>query len=133
MPAGSEFGALKGGKYLNLESYRKNGQGVRTPVWFAASTDAGAAAPTLYVYTTADTGKAKRIRNNGAVRIAPCDARGNVTGPWIDARAQIVTGEEAVRGMRLLDRKYFPWKQMLRVFALFGPRRERIVFAIWPV
>lgn len=131
MPAGSEFSALEGRKYLSLETYRKSGHGVRTPVWFAMASDAGSALPTLYVYTTADTGKAKRIRNNGVVRIAPCDARGNVTGPWIDARAQIVTGEEARGGMRLLDRKYFPWKQMLRLFALFRPR-ERIVIAIRP-
>ncbi len=126
------LGALAGKKYLSLETYRKNGQGVRTPVWFAAPTDAGVIGPVVYVYTTGDTGKAKRIRNNGAVRIAPCDARGDVTGPWIDARARIVTGEEASLGMRLLDRKYFPWKQMLRLFALFRPR-ERIVIAIRPV
>jgi hypothetical protein len=130
---GKEFSALEGQRYLSLETYRKNGQGVRTPVWFATPTDAGTVIPTVYVYTTADTGKAKRIRSNGAVRVAPCDARGNVTGPWIDACAKMVTGEEAVRGMRLLDRKYFPWKQMLRVFALFGRRRERIAFAIRPV
>ena len=129
MPAGGEFGALEGRKYLSLETYRKNGQGVRTPVWFAAPADTGAAIPTLYIYTTADTGKAKRIRNNGAVRIAPCDARGTVAGPWIDALARIITGAEAHDGMRLLDRKYFPWKQLLRVFALFRPR-ERIVIAI---
>jgi hypothetical protein len=128
---GKEFGALEGQRYLSLETYRKGGQGVRTPVWFVGPTDAGAVIPTVYVYTTADTGKAKRIRNNGAVRVAPCDARGNVTGPWIDARAKMVTGKEAVRGMRLLDRKYFPWKQMLGVFALFRPR-ERVVLAIRP-
>jgi hypothetical protein len=27
--------ALDGKKYLNLETYRKSGKGVRTPVWFA--------------------------------------------------------------------------------------------------
>jgi PPOX class probable F420-dependent enzyme len=129
MLAGSEFAAFEGRKYLSLETYRKSGQGVRTPVWFVAPSDAGAGVPTLYVYTTADTGKAKRIRNNGTVRIAPCDARGKITGEWIDARARIVTSEEARGGMRLLDRKYFPWKQMLGVFALFRPR-ERIVIAI---
>jgi len=132
VPAGNEFGALEGGKYLSLETYRRSGQGVRTPVWFVVADDAGAAIPTLYVYTTADTGKAKRIRGNGAVRIAPCDARGNVTGQWIDALARIVTGEEARGGMRLLDRKYFSWKQMLGLFALFRSR-ERIVVAIRPV
>jgi uncharacterized protein len=97
--------ALDGKKYLNLETYRKSGKGVRTPVWFAVEvTPADAAAantPKLYVYTTADSGKAKRIRQSSVVKIAPCDVRGTVTGQWIDAHAKIVSGEEFVRGMRL--------------------------------
>ena len=32
------FAELVGGKYINLETRRKNGDGVRTPVWFAAAT-----------------------------------------------------------------------------------------------
>ena len=109
--------ALDGKKYLNLETYRKSGKGVRTPVWFAVEvTPADAAAantPKLYVYTTADSGKAKRIRQSSVVKIAPCDVRGTVTGQWIDAHAKIVSGEEFVRGMRLINRKYCPWKQIL--------------------
>ena len=72
------FAAFEGQKYLSLETFRKNGEGVRTPIWFAAEKDGGAAV--LYIYTIADTGKVKRIRNNPRVRIAPCDMRGNVTG-----------------------------------------------------
>jgi hypothetical protein len=49
----------------------------------------------------------------------------------VEARAEIVTGEEAARGMRLLNKKYFPWKQLLGLFALFS-RRERTVFVIRP-
>jgi len=33
--------------------------------------------------------------------------------------------------MRLLNKKYFPWRQMLDFFAMFR-RRERTVFAIRP-
>jgi PPOX class probable F420-dependent enzyme len=73
----------------------------------------------------------KRVRNNPRVRITPCDMRGNVLGEWVEARAEIVTGEEAARGMQLLNKKYFPWKQLLGFFASFS-RRERIVFALHP-
>ena len=121
--------AFDGKKYLNLETYRKAGTGVRTPVWFAASPK-GADPPKLYVYSTADSGKAKRIRRTAAVRIAPCDMRGNPTGAWIDARAEIVSGEEAAHAMRLLDRKYWPWKQVLGLVARLSPGHERVVFAI---
>ena len=126
------FAELVGGKYINLETRRKNGDGVRTPVWFAAATAARSDAQVakLYVYSTADSGKAKRIRRNGAVRIAACSAMGRVTGPWIDARAEIVVGEEFAHGMRLLDRKYCPWKQIGNFVAkLFGGDKH-VVLAI---
>jgi uncharacterized protein len=114
-------------KYLSLETYKKSGESVRTPVWFAPDS----AASKLYIYTIGDTGKVKRIRNNPRVRIAPCDMRGKVLGEWVDARAEIVTGEEAGRGMHLLNKKYFPLKQLLGFFALFS-RRPRIVIALHP-
>jgi len=90
-------------KYVNLETFRKTGVGVRTPVWFAA--DAGAP-EVFYVYSEADAGKVKRIRNNPHVRVAPCDMRGNLRGAWVDAQARIVDGGEFDKGQNLLRRKY---------------------------
>jgi uncharacterized protein len=125
------FAAFRDQKYLSLETFKKNGEGVKTPVWFAADpvVDISGNAARLYVYTIGNTGKVKRIRNNGRVKIAPCKVRGEVTGEWQDARAQIVTGEESARGMALLNEKYFPWKQLLGIFAFFS-RRERVVMVI---
>ena len=127
------FAAFAGHKYLNLETFKKSGEGVKTPVWFAADPSASLDSndAKLYVYTIGVSGKVKRIRNNPRVKIAPCDMRGRVLGEWVEARVAIVTGEEAARGMRLLNKKYFPWKQMLDFFAMFR-RRERTVFAIRP-
>lgn len=127
--------AFDGKKYLSLETFRKSGKGVRTPVWFAAEalTSSGADIEKLYVYTTADSGKAKRVRQTGAVRIAPCDVRGNVTGSWIDAHAEIVDVEAYDHGMRLIDRKYWPWKQLLDLFARLRPSHQRVMLAIAPV
>ncbi|HEX3573592.1 MAG TPA: PPOX class F420-dependent oxidoreductase [Rhodopila sp.] len=121
--------AFNGENYLNLETYRRDGSGVRTPVWFAVAPTAGGG-PRLYVYTTADSGKAKRIRRTGTVRIAPCDARGNVTGNWTTAHASIVSGEAFDRGMKLLNHKYCPWKQILDLSVLLFPRHRRIMIAI---
>ena len=128
--ADARFASLQGRKYLNIETLRKNGQGVRTPVWFAGEPEQGVPEK-LYVYSTADSGKAKRIRNNPKVRVAPCDVRGKPLGEWIDAQAEIVTGPEAEHGMQLLNKKYFPWKQLLGFFALFS-RQKRVVFVIRP-
>jgi len=128
------FAAFAGHKYLNLETFKKSGEGVKTPVWFAADPSASLDSndAKLYVYTIGVSGKVKRIRNNPRVKIAPCDMRGRVLGEWVEARVAIVTSEEAARGMRFLNKKYFPWKQMLDFFAMFR-RRERTVFAIRPV
>ena len=78
--------------YLNLETFRKSGIGVCTPVWFAqapAQSDAMSGPAVFYVYSEADAGKVKRVRNNPKVRVAPCDMRGNLRGAWVDARARI--------------------------------------------
>ncbi|MEK6406861.1 MAG: PPOX class F420-dependent oxidoreductase [Acidobacteriota bacterium] len=112
-----------GQKYLNLESYRKNGNAVATPVWFAE--DGGE----LYIYSLADAGKVKRIRNNPRVRVVPCDARGKLKGEWIEARARILDGAEAEKGHRLLDEKYGLLKKIGNVFSKLM-KRERMVIAI---
>ena len=127
------FAGFAGQKYLNLETFKKSGEGVKTPVWFAAEPsarlDSGYAK--LYVYTVGVSGKVKRIRNNSSVKIAPCNASGKVTGDWVSASAEIISGTEAAHGMQLLNKKYLPWKQLLDFFAMFR-KRERTVFVIRP-
>ncbi|HEY6970555.1 MAG TPA: PPOX class F420-dependent oxidoreductase [Candidatus Angelobacter sp.] len=127
------FAEFAGQKYLNLETFKKNGQGVKTPVWFAAepSVKLDSSDAKLYVYTIGVSGKVKRIRNNPRVNIAPCDMRGGLRGNWVAARAQILSGVEAEHGMHLLNKKYVPWKQLLDFFAMFR-KRERSVFVIRP-
>jgi PPOX class probable F420-dependent enzyme len=128
--ADARFASSQGQKYLSLETFRKNGQGVRTPVWFAGEPEQGAPEK-LYVYSTADSGKAKRIRNNSRARVAPCDVRGKLLGEWTEARAEIITGAEAEHGMKLLNKKYIPWKQLLDFFSFFL-RNKRVMFLIRP-
>ena len=128
--ADARFASLQERRYLNIETFRKSGQGVRTPVWFAGEPEDGPPEK-LYVYSTADSGKAKRIRNNGRVRIAPCDVRGKALGEWLEARAEIVTSTEAEHGMKLLNKKYMPWKQLLDFFSFFS-RNKRVVFLMRP-
>ena len=65
-------------KYLSLETYRKNGISVRTPVWFVVEDK------DFFVITKSETGKVKRLRNNPKVRISPCNFRGKIKGKWVD-------------------------------------------------
>jgi PPOX class probable F420-dependent enzyme len=87
--------------YISVETFKKNGQGVKTPAWFVLYQDA------FYVYTEADSWKVKRIRHNPRVRVAVCNIRGAIKGPWLDATASLVEGEERLAADKLLDRKYF--------------------------
>jgi PPOX class probable F420-dependent enzyme len=110
-------------KYLNLETYRKTGVPVATPVWFAEANG------TFYIYTLAHAGKVKRIRNNPKVRIVPCDARGHPTGEWVTAQARILDAHGAARGHQLLNQKY-GWMKRLGDVVSRLRRRERVVIAI---
>ena len=127
------FAAFRDQKYLSLETFKKSGEGVKTPVWFAAdpTRDLAGNEAQLYIYTIGNNGKVKRIRNNGRAKIAPCTMKGVPRGEWVDASVEIIAGDESARAMKLLNRKYFPWKQLLGFFALFS-RRERIVMVIRP-
>jgi len=88
-------------KYLNLETFRKNGECMDTPVWFVQE------GVTFYVITMANSGKVKRIRNNGRVNIAPCKMDGKLAGKWIPAEARQVTDPELSQTVdHMLDRKY---------------------------
>jgi len=94
------FASLSHHRFVQLTTFRKNGAGVPTPVWFAS--DHGK----LYVMTIKDTGKIKRIRNNGRVILAPCSRRGKVLGEQIEAHARELPSSEHERAIRLLIRRY---------------------------
>jgi PPOX class probable F420-dependent enzyme len=113
---------FQGQKYICVETFKKNGAGVKTPVWFVLHNTA------FYVYTEAESWKVKRIRNNPRVRIAPCDMRANVKGQWVDARAQIISGDEEKIADKLLDQKYF-WKKIFNVLTKLK-RHERAMIKI---
>jgi hypothetical protein len=83
---------IVGQKYVCLTTFRKNGLGVNTPVWFAEQ------AGRLYVKTRNDSGKYKRIRNNPRVRVAPCTMRGKITGPEFPAKARIFSARRMEAG-----------------------------------
>jgi PPOX class probable F420-dependent enzyme len=79
----SDFSCFRKEEFLSLETYRKNGETIKSPMWFAQDNDA------LYLWTMADSSKVKRIRNNPHVNIAPCKRMGEVTGEWMTAHATI--------------------------------------------
>ena len=90
MKQSSPMSLFDGEKVISLETYRRNGEPVRTPVWFLKENGI------LYVYTDDSTGKVKRIRRNSKVRVAPCHFFGKPKADYVDARAEIETRPELV-------------------------------------
>ena len=101
----AETQRLAASAYLLLTTYRKDGRAVPPAVW--ASTDG----TRLYVWTQADAGKVKRVRNRGHVQVAPCDARGALQGRRVVAQppeklrafSRVLVAE---RRRRSLDREF---------------------------
>ena len=79
------FGHLGNEQYIALETFRKSGEGVITPVWITPEDGK------LYVWTVGDSWKVKRIRNdNHDVRMAASDARGNPKSEWVEGMATVL-------------------------------------------
>ena len=105
-------------RYLNLATFRKSGDEVKTPIWFASDPQDPRR---LWMYTNGKSFKVKRIRNNGRARVAACNARGGVHGPWLEASARIETDERAIaRAFDLLSQKYGWQARLLLIGARLG-------------
>jgi len=93
---------LAAGKYLLLTTFRRDGTPVPTPVW--AMRDGAA----LAVWSAADAGKVKRIRNSGRVTLAPCDWRGKPLGLPVPGVAEVLAPDASAHFAGLMKRKYGP-------------------------
>lgn len=75
--------SLETGKYINLLTYKKNGEPVLTPVWFIFKDNK------IFIRTSNKSGKFKRIKNNKNVRFALCNIRGQIKGEWHNGFAKL--------------------------------------------
>jgi PPOX class probable F420-dependent enzyme len=111
-------------KYVSLETFRKNGEGVKTPVWVTSADGK------LYVVTEAKAWKVKRIDQNSQVRLAKSDARGNVEGAWVTAQARVLRDAEAMAAQT--KRGGAKYGLLYHIFSLMGRLRggPRVVIEI---
>ena len=95
------FAALDKEKYMSLTTFRKTGEAVVSPVWFADSNG------TIYVGTGVSAGKIKRIRHTERVILAACTMSGKVTGSEIEGIARVVSEPEEISAAEAaLAKKY---------------------------
>jgi PPOX class probable F420-dependent enzyme len=100
--AGSDFAGLEGHKYALLVTFRRDGSGVPTPVWFALLDERR-----LVASTEERTAKVRRIRHDPRARVFPCDPRGKPLGPGVEGTARILEdAEDRERAETALERHY---------------------------
>ncbi|MCX2982675.1 PPOX class F420-dependent oxidoreductase [Halieaceae bacterium IMCC14734] len=101
---------LQRAAYLSFATFRKSGAKVATPVWFAQEGDA------LYIFSAAEAGKVKRLRNSDKSEVAACTVSGKVTGPWLETRAEVLTSSADIdNALSALQQKY-GWQMKMTNF-----------------
>ena len=112
--------ALDQERYISLETFRRDGSGVQTPVWMAALDGR------LVIFTDGTSYKVKRLRNNPKCRVAGCDARGKVHGAWHDGSCAILSDPAQIARAYAALRKKYGWQmRLLDLFAFIGRRISR--------
>jgi PPOX class probable F420-dependent enzyme len=122
----AEIERLGAATYLSLTTFRKDGTPVPTPVWASQDGDR------LCVWTESDAGKTKRLRNNSAVLLAPCDSRGALQGVQVEGTAVVLDDASDVERLRRLHRaKYGLQFRLFDGFAaVFRRARGHVVIEI---
>jgi PPOX class probable F420-dependent enzyme len=130
---------LASSRYAQLRTYRRDGRGVDTPIWFHLDGD-------TLVFRTKVGPKTRRLTAVPRAELWPCDYRGRYTDgtPTISGRASIVDGAAAEAANRALHRRYGWQYNVVPLLKLPGvknvdhnlPLREKVRRArmrtIWP-
>lgn len=118
---GTTFGGLDREPYISLETFKKNGDGVKTPVWFARVGDA------LYVVTDGTSYKVKRLKRDPRARLAVCNVNGKkILGPWHDGTVELMDPEgDGMPGLKALRAKYGLQFKALDIGSKLGGRYNR--------
>jgi hypothetical protein len=107
-------------KYISVTTFRKNGIGVPTPLWF------GYEGGRIYIMTRSDSGKFKRIRNNPHVTLAACTIRGRSTGPEYSATARVLPPDQWHHARQVMEPRYW----LLRVPFLWSKKNVFLEIAL---
>ena len=95
--------AIAAEKYVRITTFTKDGRRKHAPVWIAPLSDG-----TLGFTTELESWKVKRIGNNPAVELAPCNARGVVADDAVttEGTAAVLTDADAEPVQAAIGAKY---------------------------
>lgn len=102
-PGTTGFEALRGGRQALVVTFKRNGEGVPTPVNCALSYDGR-----LFFRSEPHTSKIRRIANEPRVLVGPCNVRGKPRGPLAEATARVLEPEESDSAHALVRGNWSP-------------------------
>jgi PPOX class probable F420-dependent enzyme len=95
------------GAYLNLATFKRNGDAVETAMWFVTLGDV------IYLFTDGTSYKVKRLRRDKRIRIAPCNVSGKVSGDWIDGTGEIIDDPSVAEQVYTALKQKYGWQMRL--------------------
>jgi uncharacterized protein len=105
------------GRYLSVTSFRRDGTGVATPVWFVSD------GRRLFAFTDVHSAKVRRIRRDPQVLVASCRVDGKLRSEPVSARAAVLTADaELERVQKLLLARYKISYRIVMLFYRLGRR-----------
>jgi PPOX class probable F420-dependent enzyme len=113
--------ALEGQPYLSVTTYKRDGRGVATLVWFVV--DEGL----IYFRTPHAAGKVKRIRGNRQVLFFGCDRDGRRLGQTFRGQARIIDPVQRTRPHAKLNNKYGVLSRLFALTFILPGRREAFI------
>jgi len=96
----SDLAAVRTAKTILLTTYKRDGSPVGTPVSVAFDGDRA------FFRTYDKAWKARRLRRNPEVEVAPSTFRGTPAGPSLHARATLLDGDQARIAATALARRH---------------------------
>src|SRR5581483_11601996 len=112
-----DLDALFPGRYLSVTSFRRDGTGVATPVWFVSD------GKRLLAFTDLHSAKIRRIRRDPHVLVAPCRPDGKLRREPVSAHAEVLTSVADLESVRkLLLARYRVSYRVVMVFYRLGRR-----------
>jgi PPOX class probable F420-dependent enzyme len=113
----ADLDALFPGRYLSITSFKRDGTGVATPVWFVSD------GRRLFAFTDLHSAKIRRIHRNQRVLVSSCRVNGKLRREPVPARADVLTApSELDRVQRLLLARYKISYPVVMLFYRIGRR-----------
>ena len=113
--------ALFPGRYLSVTSFKRDGTGVATPVWFVSD------GRRLFALTDLHSAKVRRIRRDPRVLIAPCRANGKLRSEPVPARVEVLTATADLERVQklLMERYKIAYRLVMLIYRLGRRLRGR--------